>query len=194
LRRVFAVLPQWRISVQFLAALSRRIDTINERIGRTVAWVALIMVLVQVVIVLMRYVFGVGSIMMQESVVYMHAILFMATAGYALVYDGHVRIDIVYREASPRTKAMIDLAGSVLFLLPLCLLISWVSWRYVSISWAVLEGSKETSGIQGVFLLKSLILLFAALLGLQGVSLAIRSGFVLAGRPLEKHDIGDSVE
>ncbi|MCG8512288.1 MAG: TRAP transporter small permease subunit [Rhodospirillales bacterium] len=168
--------------MQFLAALSRRIDIINERIGRTVAWIALIMVLVQVVIVLMRYVFGVGSIMMQESVVYMHAMLFMAAAGYALVHDGHVRIDIVYREASPRTKAIIDLAGSVLFLLPLCVLIVWVSWRYVSVSWAVLEGSKETSGIQGVFLLKTLIPLFAGLLGLQGLSLAIRSGLTLAGR------------
>lgn len=167
--------------MHFLAALSRRIDIINERVGRTVSWIALIMVLVQVIIVLMRYVFGVGSIMLQESVVYMHAVLFMAAAGYALVHDGHVRIDIIYREAKPRTKAIIDLAGSLIFLLPLCILIFWVSWRYVAVSWAVLEGSKETSGIPGVFLLKSLILLFAGLLGLQGASLAIRSAMTLVG-------------
>lgn len=141
------------------------------------------MVLIQVAIVLMRYVFGIGSIMLQESVIYMHAVLFMATVGYTLLHDEHVRIDIVYRESPPRRKALIDLVGILIFLLPVCALIGWVSWPYVAASWRVLEGSKETSGIPGVFLLKSLILAFTVLLAAQGVSMAIRSALILAGLP-----------
>lgn len=167
--------------MQLLSALARRIDALNEIVGRATAWIVLPMVLIQVAIVLMRYVFGIGSIMVQESVVYMHAILFMVTVGYTLLYDAHVRIDIVYRGASPRFKAMVDLAGVIAFLIPVCVLITWVSWPYVAASWRVLEASKETSGIPAVFLLKSLILVFTALLALQGVSLAIRSAVILAG-------------
>ena len=167
--------------MQSLTALARRIDAFNEVIGRFVSWVALVMVLLQVVIVLMRYVFGVGSIMMQESIVYMHAILFMATAGYTLAHNGHVRIDIFYREASPRTKAAVDLFGSLFFLMPVCILILWVSWTYVAVSWSVFEGSKETSGIPAVFLLKSLIQVFAVLVCLQAVSVAVGAACTLFG-------------
>ena len=122
-----------------LAALALRINRLNEAIGRAVAWVVMAMVLVQMTIVLMRYVFGIGSIMLQESVVYMHAILFMVAVGYTLLYDGHVRIDIIYREASPRYKALVDLAGVIVFLIPVCALIARVSWPYVAASWRVLE-------------------------------------------------------
>jgi len=99
------------------------------------------------------------------------------------LHDEHVRIDIFYRETSPRRKAMVDLAGTLLFLIPVCALIWWVSLPYVRASWRVLEGSKETSGIPGVFLLKSLLLLFTVLLAAQGVSMAIRSAATLAGLP-----------
>ena len=167
--------------MRLLTALARRIDALNETVGRATAWIVMPMVLVQVAIVLMRYVFGIGSIMLQESVVYMHAILFMVTVGYTLLYDAHVRIDIVYREASPRFKALADLAGVIAFLVPVCALIAWVSWPYVAASWRVLETSKETSGIPAVFLLKGLILAFTALLTLQGFSLAVRSAVILAG-------------
>ncbi len=174
--------------MQSLTVLARRIDAFNETIGRVTSWVALAMVLLQVAIVLMRYVFGVGSIMLQESIVYMHAVLFMVTAGYTLVHNGHVRIDIFYREASPRTKAAVDFFGSLFFLIPVCVLIIWVSWRYVGVSWSVFEGSKETSGIPAVFLLKSLIHVFAVLVGVQGIALAIRSGCVLLGQPWPEAD------
>ena len=166
-----------------LASLIRAIDTTNENIGRVVAWVALTMVLVQFIVVVMRYVFGIGSIMMQESVVYMHAILFMVGAGYTLLHGGHVRVDVFYRDASPRRKALVDLAGGFVFLLPVCLLIVWSSWTYVASSWRVFEGSKETSGIQGVFLLKTVILVFAVLVMLQGVSLILKSLLTLYGTP-----------
>ena len=77
-----------------LDIFAQKIDAANSVIGRTTAWLALIMVLVQFVVVMMRYVFGVGSIMMQESVIYMHAFLFMLGAGYTLLQGGHVRVDI----------------------------------------------------------------------------------------------------
>ncbi|WP_316976432.1 TRAP transporter small permease subunit [Shumkonia mesophila] len=169
--------------MRLLAALARSIDAFNRAMGRTVSWIVVPMVLIQVAIVLMRYVFGIGSIMLQESVIYMHAVLFMATVGYTLLHDEHVRIDIFYRETSPRRKALVDLVGTLIFLIPVCALIWWVSLPYVRASWRVLEGSKETSGIPGVFLLKSLLLLFTVLLAAQGVSMAIRSVATLAGLP-----------
>ncbi len=99
----------------------------------------------------------------------------MLVAGYTLLGDGHVRVDIFYREASARYKATVDLLGTLLFLWPVCALIAFTSWPYVSISWKVLEGSRETSGIPGVFLLKTAILIFAFIVALQGLSTFLRS-------------------
>lgn len=159
-------------------------DRLNERIGRAICWLALAMVLLQVTVVAMRYVFGIGSVAMQEAIVYLHAILFMAGAGYTLQHDAHVRCDIFYREASSRKKALIDLAGVVAFLLPMCLVILWVSMPYVANAWAVLEGSPEGSqGLPGVFLLKTLIPVMAILLGLQGLSMAGQAVSHLSDRP-----------
>lgn len=165
-----------------LARVANAIDAFNDWIGRTLSWLTLGMVLMTFAVVLMRYVFGLGSTLLQESVVYMHAIVFMACAGYALVYNAHVRCDIFYSTASPRAKAIIDLIGSFTFLIPMCILIFWVTWRYAAASWAVLEGSPEgRMGIPAVFLLKSLILVFAGLLAVQSVSLILRSALLLAG-------------
>ncbi|MEJ2174588.1 MAG: TRAP transporter small permease subunit [bacterium] len=140
--------------MSLLKRIANAIDLFNDWIGRSLAWLTLGMVLVTFVVVLMRYVFGLGSTILQESVVYMHAIVFMVVAGYALVYNGHVRCDIFYGAASARTKAIIDL----------------------------IEGSPEgRMGIPAVFLLKSLILVFAGLLALQAVSLVVQSALFLAG-------------
>jgi TRAP-type mannitol/chloroaromatic compound transport system permease small subunit len=168
--------------VRFLHGLARAIDRLNESIGVTVAWLALAVVLVEFSVVLMRYVFGVGSVKMQESIVYMHATVFMVAAGYTLLHNGHVRCDIFYAGASPRHRALIDLLGVAIFLLPTCGLIAWAAWPYVAQAWAVREGSPEGSlGIPGVFLLKSVILVFAALVALQGIALALHSVLRLAG-------------
>jgi TRAP-type mannitol/chloroaromatic compound transport system permease small subunit len=176
--------------LRFLWLIARATDAANERIGVTVAWLALFTVLVEFTVVLMRYVFGVGSVKMQESIVYMHATLFMVAAGYTLLHNGHVRCDIFYAAATPRRKALIDLIGVFIFLLPMCALIAWVAWPYVASAWAVREGSQEGSlGIPGVFLLKSLVLVFAGLLALQGVALAIHSALRLAG--MERADSGE---
>lgn len=171
-----------------LARLATAIDTLNERVGRAVAWLALAMVLAQFVVVLMRYVFGIGSVWAQESIIYMHGTLFMLAAGYTLLHNGHVRVDIFYRTASPAYKARVDLLGTLLLLWPVCFLIFYVAFPYVESSWRVREGSRETSGIQGVYLLKSVILVYVVLLALQGLSTVIHSLRVLAGyeEPVEE--------
>lgn len=171
-----------------LTALMRFIDELNSSVGKLVSWLAVIMVLTQFTIVVMRYVFGIGSIMMQESIVYLHSFLFMGGAGYTLLRNGHVRVDVFYREVSVRKKAIIDLFGVIFLLLPVCSLIWFSSWDYVAQSWAILEGSVETSGIQARYILKSMILFFCAVLGLQGISMALRSFLVLKGVILPEED------
>jgi TRAP-type mannitol/chloroaromatic compound transport system permease small subunit len=181
--------------LRFLLLIARATDAANERIGVSIAWLALALVLVAFTVVLMRYVFGVGSVKMQESIVYMHAIVFMAAAGYTLLHNGHVRCDIFYAAASPRRRALIDLIGVVIFLLPTCALIAWAAWPYVAQAWAVREGSQEGSlGIPGVFLLKSIILVFAAVVALQGIALAIRSALHLAGAEPAPAAVADDSE
>lgn len=172
----------------FLVSVAQRIDALNENIGKAVAWLTLLMVIVQFIVVIMRYVFGIGSIFMQESIIYLHATVFMLGAGYTLLHNGHVRVDIFYREASPRRKAMVDIVGVAIFLIPVCALIWWGSWPYVANSWRVFEGSRETSGIQAVFLLKTVILVFVVLVVLQGISMAIRSLLTLAGVEQQQAD------
>ena len=165
-----------------LQDFARIVDRANERLGRTLAWLALMIVLLQFVVVVLRYVFGLGSVKMQETIVYMHACLFMLAAGYTLLHNGHVRCDIFYSTASARAKAVVDLFGVCVFLLPMCTLIAWVAWPFVASAWAVREGSPEGSlGIPGVYLLKSVILLFAGLLALQGLALGVHSALLLAG-------------
>jgi len=168
--------------VKSIQGLARAIDRLNETIGVHIAWLALAVVLVEFTVVMMRYVFGIGSVKMQESIVYMHATVFMVAAGYTLLHNGHVRCDIFYAAASPHRQALVDLIGVAIFLLPTCALIGWMAWPYVAQAWSVREGSPEGSlGIPGVFLLKSVILVFAALVALQGISLALHSLLRLGG-------------
>lgn len=164
-----------------LRRIATSIDSLNQKLGTLVAWLTLIMVLEQFTIVVMRYVFGIGYIYMQESIVYMHGMLFLLGAGFTLLHNGHVRVDILYREAPLRQKALTDLLGSLFLLLPVMILIFWVSYPYVHLSWSVFEGSKETSGIPGIYLLKSTILVFAGLMLLQGLSMATHALLVLMG-------------
>ncbi|EBA11296.1 TRAP transporter, DctQ-like membrane protein, putative [Roseobacter sp. CCS2] len=161
--------------------LSHHLDMITDTFGRGLSWLAIAMVLLQGAVVFMRYVFGLSILWMQEGILYLHAIIFLSAAGYTLLHDGHVRVDIFYSDASPRTKAMVDIIGVVFLLAPVCVLLLWAGWPYVAASWAVWEGSMEPSGIPAMFLLKTCILLFPATLLLQGVSLLLRSVLVLRG-------------
>ena len=164
-----------------MTGLADRIDRCNAAIGRMAAWAALFIVLVQFVVVVLRYAFGIGSIWLTESIIYGHATLFMLAAAWTLRENGHVRVDIFYSEASARTKAMIDLAGALLLLIPFMLVLLAYALPYVGRSWAIFERSRETSGLPVVFVLKTLIPAFAIMFTLQGVSQAIRAAQVLAG-------------
>jgi TRAP-type mannitol/chloroaromatic compound transport system permease small subunit len=106
----------------------------------------------------------------------------MLGAGYTLLHNGHVRVDIFYARLSPRAKAWVDLGGTLVFLLPWLGILVWYGWPFVSLSWRLLEGSAQAGGCPGYFLLKSAVVAFAALVGLQGLALASRSVLVLAGR------------
>lgn len=164
-----------------LAAFAAAIDRLTAAVGRAVTWCLIAMVLVQVTVVLMRYVFGVGSIWLTEAIVYAHATVFMAAAAWTLRCGGHVRVDIFYADASPRARAIVDLAGALLLLLPFVAALAWFALPYAARSWAILERSREASGLPLVFLLKTLIPLFALLLGLQGIAQAVRACLALAG-------------
>src|SRR6202161_4619425 len=146
------------------------IDRATAAIGRAAAWCCLYVVLAEFAVVVMRYAFGIGSIRLQESVLYAHAALFMLAAAWTLQIDGHVRVDVFYAQAKPRTRALIDLIGAVIFLFPFAIAVAALSLPYVGRSWAILEGSRETSGLPLVYLLKALIPLFALLIGLQGIA------------------------
>jgi TRAP-type mannitol/chloroaromatic compound transport system permease small subunit len=161
------------MSFMHMTALADRIDRLTTLIGRAVAWLALVIVLLQFTLVVARYLFGLGSIWLTETVIYAHATLFMLAAAWTLRAGGHVRVDVFYAEAAPRTKVKIDLLGALLLLLPFALVLVWLSVPYAARSWAVLERSQEASGLPLVFALKTLIPLFAGLMALQGVAQAI---------------------
>lgn len=158
-----------------LAATADALDRVNDWVGRVVRWLALLMLLAQFAVVVLRYLFGTSYLWATESVLYLHAALFMLGAGYTLLVDGHVRVDIFYGSLSERGKAWINLLGTVLFLVPTCLVILWFTWRFTANSWAIREGPLSVGGIPASFLLKTLIPAFAVLLLIQGLSLALRS-------------------
>ncbi|MCW9014896.1 MAG: TRAP transporter small permease subunit [Gammaproteobacteria bacterium] len=143
--------------------------------GRVVSWLTLGMVLVTFIVVCLRYIFDLGSIAVQESISYMHALVFLIGAAYTLKYDEHVRVDIFYAKLSHKGRAWVDFLGSSLILFPVMIFIFWISWEYVLDSWSVMEGSRETGGLPGIFLLKSSMLLMASLLIMQGMAKVLLS-------------------
>jgi TRAP-type mannitol/chloroaromatic compound transport system permease small subunit len=170
-----------------LQAIADALDRFAELTGRLVAWLTLAMVLTTVSIVALRYLFQIGSIALQESVSYMHAGVFMLGAAYTLKHDGHVRVDIIYQKTSVRTRAWIDLLGTLLLLFPVCIFILYTSMGYVSAAWAILEGSREAGGLDAVYLLKTAIPVMAMLLLLQGCSMLLRNALVITGLSTPDH-------
>ena len=154
---------------------SNAIEAFIDWTGRAISWLTFGMVLVTFMVAVLRYVFDTGWIALQESVNYMHALVFLVGIAYTLRHNEHVRVDIFYSRLSKRLQAWIDLIGSLVFLLPVALFISISSWGYIMDSWSVLEGSREAGGLPGVFLLKSAILLMAALLALQALAIVLKT-------------------
>jgi TRAP-type mannitol/chloroaromatic compound transport system permease small subunit len=162
-------------------SVSAVIDMINKKIGEWVSYFTFLMAAVTFAVVVLRYGFNLGWIAMQESVVYLHAAVFLLGSAYTLQHDGHVRVDVFYRGFSEKRKALVNLVGTLFLLLPVMIFITVVSWHYVFESWQTLEGSMESGGLPFLYVLKTFILVFSFTMLLQGVSEAIKQSLILAG-------------
>lgn len=165
---------------------SARLESLLTRIcywtGRIAAWGTLAMVVVMFAVVVLRYLFGMGSIALQESVLYFHSVVFLLGAAWTLADDQHVRVDVFYRGFSTSRRAWVDLAGTLLFLFPVAVMLLATSRGYVADSWAVREASREAGGLAYVYLLKTLIPVAALLLLLQGIAIVLRCIDVIRSR------------
>jgi len=151
------------------------LEAINEYIGKLISWLSLAVVVVTFMVVVLRYGFDLGWIWMQESVVYMYAWIFMLAAGYTLKHEGHVRVDIFYRQFTPNQQAWVNLLGSLFLLLPMFIFIGWISLDYVLNAWRIREASGEAGGLAYVYILKSSLLLMPLLVILQGSAIILSS-------------------
>lgn len=164
--------------------LKEQLERFAELTGAVVAWLTITMVLGTFIVVVLRYAFDLGWIAMQESITWMHAAVFMLGAAYTLQQDEHVRVDIFYRTMPGRGRALVDLLGTLIFLLPVSIFLAASSWDYVATSWAIHEASREAGGLPYPFvpILKSLIPATASLLIIQAVANLITAALILTGR------------
>ncbi len=154
-------------------------EAVNRWLGKVAAFAVLAIVGLQFFIVLARYMFGFNVIWLQDMITYGHAAIFMLCAAVTFAGDGHVRIDILYSRWDKGQQARVDFYGVLLLLLPFCLLMLWLAVPYVVDSWRNLEGSFQTMGLQFVYLLKSLLIVFPLSLMVQGALLAFRAYWVM---------------
>lgn len=162
-----------------LETLAAKIDALNCRVGSLLSWLSLAMVLLTAINVAMRYLFHAGEPWQAELVLFFHSILFLGVMGYALQTGDQVRVDVFYTTFSKRAKAWVDMLGAIFLLLPLCAALVYYASGYVAASWALHEASPEYHGMHGVWLLKTMLILGPALLGFQGVAMAIRALIIL---------------
>ena len=165
-----------------LALFVTAVGRLNSFVGQTFAWLVPAAVLICFAVVVQRYVFSTTQLWLQDLYVWLNGAMFMALAGYTLLINGHVRVDILYRPANVRRKAVMDLVGVLIFLLPFCAVVGIWGFEYVQRAWLLREGSENPGGMPGLYILKTFILVFVALVGLQGIAMALRSVLVLAGR------------
>jgi TRAP-type mannitol/chloroaromatic compound transport system permease small subunit len=161
--------------------LAHRIGRFQERFGRGVSWLSLGMVLVVFSDVVTRYAFRTTSGAMQELEWYLFGTLYLLAAGYTLLHDEHVRVDIMYSKLSPRRRAVVDFVLFCVFFFPSCLLVIYTAWPFVRNSWSVWEGSPDPGGLPLRWLLKSMIIVGFVLLLLQGISQTIKSFYWAMG-------------
>lgn len=168
--------------MNLLIGAIHRIETLNTWIGRILAACVVAVVVIAFTVVVLRYGFSTGRIWIQELALWLHAVVFMLGAGYALRQDGHVRVDVFYRPASERFKAWVNLLGCLCLLWPFLFAVWTYAFPYVAVSWTRLESSQASGGLPGLFLLKTAILGFCVVLALQSLALITRSALVLTGR------------
>ena len=164
-----------------LKTFMRWIDGLNEWVGRGVAWVTLALVLVIFVDVVMRYLFNTSFVFTQELEWHLFGFIFLIGAGYTLLHDGHVRVDIIYQRLGFKGQAWINLMGVIVFLIPGCLMIIITSFKFVLSSFLILEGSPDPGGIPLRFIVKGFIPAGFSLLLLQGLSLGVHSLLQILG-------------
>ncbi|MGE0083749.1 MAG: TRAP transporter small permease subunit [Desulfococcaceae bacterium] len=169
----------------FFRNMCRGIDTLNTWVGRCVAWATFIVVLVVFTDVVMRYAFKTSYVFVQELEWQLFSFIFLIGAGYTLMKDGHVRVDIIYQRLSPKARAWVNLIGVIFFLIPGCYLVINTSWKFAYNSWSTLEGSPDPGGIPYRYIVKTFIPAGFILLLLQGLSLGIRSFFTIIGKDLD---------
>ncbi len=161
--------------------LHRAICTLNQWVGNCIAWVVGLLVCVVFVDVCMRYLFNTSFVFTQELEWHLFGFIFLMGAGYTLLHDGHVRVDVIYQRVSPKAKAWINLIGVLLFLIPGCYLVIQTSTKFALSSWSILEGSPDPGGIPFRFIIKSAIPVGFTLMFLQGIALGIESFFTIIG-------------
>jgi len=161
--------------MEILQSICRWIDSINEWIGRGVAFITVGLVVVMFSDVVMRYLFKKSFVLVQELEWHLFGFIFLIGAGYTLLYDGHVRVDVIYQKLKPVAKAWINLLGTIFFLIPGCLMVIITSWKFTHNSWMVFEGSPDPGGIPLRFIIKGAITVGFALLLMQGLALGLRS-------------------
>jgi TRAP-type mannitol/chloroaromatic compound transport system permease small subunit len=171
--------------LKILEQFVRASDTVNRLVGSAIAWLTLGTVLTCFAVVVMRYVFNVGYTWMQELYVWQHAIVFMIGAGYTALIRGHVSVDVLYVKAAARRKAWIDIIGTVVFLIPWLIILAYTTAPLILSSWSIGENSSQPNGMPAVYLLKSVIWVFCAVVGLQGLALIARRILFLRGHDID---------
>ena len=166
-----------------LGKLSFILDTCTEKLGHATAWLVLIMVLLVSYDVTMRYLFQSGSVALQELQWHLFSFMFLLAGGYALKHDGHVRLDLFYqsRFMNDRRRAWVNIFGSLVFLIPFCVLIISSSQTFVTQSWQFMEGSPDPGGLPYRWILKTAIPAGFSLLLLQGIAEAIKNLCIVLG-------------
>ncbi len=173
-----------------IIGIVRRVDALNEWVGCTVAWLTAGCVLTCFTVVVLRYGFDLGFPWLQELYVWQHATVFMAGAGYTMLHRGHVNVDVLYGSMSARRQAWVDILGTLCFLFPWLAVIAVTSAPFVLASWGIREASSTADGMPALYLLKSLLWVFCALLFLQGLALIARRALFLSGRGLDDEGAG----
>ena len=159
-------------------------DSSIERLGNVLNVLMIALVCAVIVVVVGRYFFEIGSVALQELTTYLHATIFMLGIAYTLKHDGHVRVDIFYRNFSKRSQALINVIGGLVFILPISVFIGWSSWEYVLASWSIMETSIENNGLPFVYLLKTVMLIMPFLLVIQGLITVTKNLLALYGSSL----------
>jgi TRAP-type mannitol/chloroaromatic compound transport system permease small subunit len=166
-----------------LRGFAAAVEAINDRIGRGLAVLVWTTAVICAVVVFLRYAMHVSFVWMQELYVWVHALVFMVGVGYAMRRDAHVRVDIFYRNWSPRTRALVEIFGTLAFTLPWVIVLAWLGWPYVRASWVITEGASQPGGLAYTYLLKTVVLVFCLVVGLQGLAVIARGILTLRGEP-----------